>query len=123
MGTARPTAQPNPASSASKDQKLAAIITPAAKPNMLSSSFLLASRTKNTIAAPRAVIHHVKSVARKANQMGFCPSRNSHIGGRAMEGAEESNARVSVARLGTETPPMPAEVPNCRRLELGKDVH
>jgi len=49
----------------SKDQKLAAIITPAAKPSIESRTFLLISLKKKTIAAPSAVIPQVKRVAKK----------------------------------------------------------
>src|SRR5699024_11114582 len=48
---------------ASKDQKLAAIITPPAKPNMLSRNLWLIFFVINTSEAPRAVITQVNSDA------------------------------------------------------------
>src|SRR5699024_12872378 len=48
---------------ASKDQKLAAIITPPAKPNMLSRNLWLIFFVINTSEAPRAVISQVYSDA------------------------------------------------------------
>jgi hypothetical protein len=55
---------------ASRDQKLAAIITPAAKPNILASNFRLTEGVKKTTDAPRAVKPQVKSVAKNAYQTG-----------------------------------------------------
>jgi hypothetical protein len=55
-----------------RDQKLAAIITPAAKPSMPSSSRRFISLNKKTAAAPRAVTPQVKHVARSAWRMGDC---------------------------------------------------
>ena len=55
---------------ASSDQKLAAIMTPAAKPSEASKMRRWIPFTKNTIAAPRAVTAQVKSVATAACQMG-----------------------------------------------------
>ena len=55
---------------ASNDQKLAAIITPAAKPSIPSRSFRLIDLKKNTIPAPAPVMNHVKQVARKACMIG-----------------------------------------------------
>jgi hypothetical protein len=51
---------------ARRDQKLAAIITPAAKPSIASRTFLFIVLKKNTIAAPRAVTPQVKRVAIRA---------------------------------------------------------
>ena len=51
---------------ASSDQKLAAIMMPAANPSMASSSRLLTSRVRKTPAAPSAVTPQVKRVARRA---------------------------------------------------------
>ena len=48
---------------ASSDQKLAAIITPAAKPSMTSRARREGWRARNTTAAPRAVTLHVNVVA------------------------------------------------------------
>lgn len=48
---------------ASNDQKLAAIITPAAKPSIESMNFRLTVFVKKTSAAPSAVTPHVKRVA------------------------------------------------------------
>jgi len=47
---------------AKRDQKLAAIITPAAKPSMASSKLLEGSLLRKTAAAPRAVSAQVKRV-------------------------------------------------------------
>ena len=58
---------------ASSDQKLAAIMMPAAKPSMAFSTRLLTVLKKNTPAAPRAVIAHVKHVARSAARTGPRP--------------------------------------------------
>ncbi len=55
-----------------RDQKLAAIITPAAKPSIVSSAFLFSDLKKKTTEAPRAVTPHVKQVAKKAMKIGFC---------------------------------------------------
>ena len=51
---------------ASSDQKLAAIITPPAKPSIASSSLRLTSPVVNTAAAPNAVTPHVNKVANNA---------------------------------------------------------
>jgi hypothetical protein len=56
---------------ASKDQKLAAIMTPPAKPSIPSSIFLLTSLARNTVAAPSAVKPQVKHVATRACRMGW----------------------------------------------------
>jgi hypothetical protein len=56
---------------ASSDQKLAAIITPAAKPSIQSSTLRDMSRRQKTTAAPRAVISQVKQVASKAWRTGW----------------------------------------------------
>ena len=56
---------------AKSDQKLAAIITPAAKPNMESISFLFTSLVKKTRAAPAAVTAQVKRVAMNAWETGL----------------------------------------------------
>jgi hypothetical protein len=58
---------------ANKLQKLAAIITPAAKPSMLSKTFLFIFLKKNTTEAPKAVTNHVKQVASSACIMGLSP--------------------------------------------------
>ncbi len=60
---------------ASSDQKLAAIITPAAKPSIVSSSLRLTVRVRKTVAAPRAVMPQVKPVASRACKTG-CRSLN-----------------------------------------------
>jgi hypothetical protein len=52
------------------DQKLAAIMTPAAKPSIALSTFLLIDLKKKTMAEPNAVTNHVNIVARKANNIG-----------------------------------------------------
>jgi len=64
---------------ANKDQKLAAIITPAANPSIPSRIFLLTSLKKNTRPAPAAVIPQVKRPAAKACSTGLQPSKNSNI--------------------------------------------
>ena len=51
---------------AKSDQKLAAIITPAAKPSEASRNLRLTVLVRNTTAAPSAVTPHVKSVATSA---------------------------------------------------------
>ncbi len=51
---------------AKRDQKLAAIMTPAAKPSMASSKRLFTCRARNTPAAPSAVNPQVNMVARSA---------------------------------------------------------
>jgi hypothetical protein len=56
---------------ASSDQKLAAIITPAAKPSIPSRKRRLTSLKKNTTLAPSAVTNQVKQVARNACIMGL----------------------------------------------------
>jgi len=58
----------------SNDQKLAAIITPAAKPSIASRTFLSISLKKKTMAAPKAVRPHVKRVARKVCMIGLSMS-------------------------------------------------
>lgn len=55
----------------SKDQTLAAIMTPAAKPSMPSNNFWLIFLKKKTAAAPSAVTNQVKQVAKKACMIGF----------------------------------------------------
>jgi len=57
----------------SRDQQLAAIITPPVKPNIMSNIFRLISRKKKTGEAPRAVILQVKQVAKKACITGCRP--------------------------------------------------
>ena len=52
---------------ANKDQKLAAIITPAANPSIVLRTRWLISLKKNTIAAPSAVSAQVIRVANSAN--------------------------------------------------------
>ena len=49
-----------------KEKKLAAIITPADIPNIMSKTFLLIFLNKNTIPAPNAVIPQVNIVASSA---------------------------------------------------------
>src|SRR5690554_5789177 len=61
------------------DQKLAAIMTPAAKPSIVSKTFLLMVLKKNTREAPSAVTPHVKSVANSACVVGSNRSKNSII--------------------------------------------
>ena len=56
---------------ANKDQKLAAIITPAAKPSIRLKNFRFMFLKKKTRDAPRAVTPHVKSVPKSANKTGF----------------------------------------------------
>ena len=63
----------------SKDQNEAAIITPAAKPNMESKMVLLTFLKAKTIVAPRAVIPQVNKVAIKACIVGFKLIKNSTI--------------------------------------------
>jgi hypothetical protein len=55
---------------ASREKKLAAIITPAAKPSMKSISRWLIVLKKKTREAPNAVTNQVKSVASRACQIG-----------------------------------------------------
>ncbi len=62
---------------ARSDQKLAAIMTPAAKPSIASRSFRGTFLVPNTRAAPSAVIPHVKSVAINACKTGVSPTKNS----------------------------------------------
>src|SRR5688572_10360647 len=64
---------------ASNDQKLAAIITPAAKPSIPSKNLRLTCLKKKTRLAPNAVTNHVKQVARNACQIGFNPENHSII--------------------------------------------
>jgi hypothetical protein len=56
---------------ARSDQKLAAIITPAAKPRDILSSFLSTFCAINTVEAPIAVINHVNDVAIRAKITGL----------------------------------------------------
>ena len=65
---------------ASSDQKLAAIITPAANPSDKSSSRRWTDLVKKTTDAPRAVTPHVKSVANKACVTGEYPERKASTG-------------------------------------------
>jgi hypothetical protein len=51
---------------AKSDQKLAAIITPAAKPSIISSVLRFKLLNMKTIAEPSAVTNNVKHVAKKA---------------------------------------------------------
>ncbi len=67
-GSAPPT--PISIAGASSDQKLAAIITPAAKASIPSSVLRVISRARNTPAAPKAVTNQVNSVASSAWSMG-----------------------------------------------------
>lgn len=83
---------------ASNDQKLAAIITPAANPSMPSSSFGLISRCRNTTAAPTAVTPQVNRVAKKASKIGLncsidatMPTSTPRIAPRAADGAPPAN--------------------------------
>jgi hypothetical protein len=55
---------------AKRDQKLAAIMTPAANPNMPSSSLLLGRAVVNTMADPAAVTAQVKRVPSNAWRTG-----------------------------------------------------
>ena len=61
---------------ASSDQKLAAIITPAANPSERSSSRRLTEVVKNTTDAPSAVTPHVKRLATSAWVIGENPLKN-----------------------------------------------
>jgi hypothetical protein len=54
-----------------KDQKLAAIITPAANPNIVFKILLLVFLKKTTVAAPKAVTIQVPIVAKRANSSTF----------------------------------------------------
>ena len=56
---------------ASSDQKEAAIITPAAKPSIASSTRRSTVLKRKTIAAPSAVTPQVKQVAIRASQTGL----------------------------------------------------
>ena len=59
-----------------KDQKLAAIMTPAVKPKAISKNFLFVDLKKKTKAAPQAVSIQVKSPAYNAIKIGlFCCSK------------------------------------------------
>jgi hypothetical protein len=60
---------------ARRDQKLAAVITPAAKPKEPSKYLRLTLLVKKTADAPRAVRAQVKSVATRACMTGCKPSR------------------------------------------------
>jgi hypothetical protein len=64
---------------ASSDQKLAAIMTPAANPSIASNSLRLTFLVPNTSAAPSAVIPHVNAVARSACTTGGSPAKASII--------------------------------------------
>jgi hypothetical protein len=55
---------------ASKDQKLAAIITPAVNPSIKSMSFLFTCMVQNTTAAPKAVNPQVKQPPESACNIG-----------------------------------------------------
>ena len=55
----------------SRDQKLAAIITPAANPSIVFKTFRLTFLKKKTVEAPSAVTNHVKSVAKRAISAGL----------------------------------------------------
>ena len=55
---------------ASKEKKLAAIITPEDKLNIESKTFLFTFLKKNTIADPKRVINQVNKVAKKAINIG-----------------------------------------------------
>lgn len=61
------------------DQKLAAIITPEAKPSMALSTRLLIVLKKNTSPAPSAVTPHVNSVAMSACSAGASRPKPSNI--------------------------------------------
>jgi len=60
---------------AKSDQKLAAIMTPAANPSMASSSLRSTFFVPNTSDAPSAVNPHVKHVARRACTTGGSPAK------------------------------------------------
>ena len=60
---------------ARSDQKLAAIMTPAANPSIASSSLRGTFLVPNTSDAPSAVIPHVKHVARSACRTGGNPAK------------------------------------------------
>ena len=59
---------------ASKDQKLAATITPPVKPSIPSNNLRFMVLNGNTKAAPKAVSNHVKVVAIKAAITGSSPA-------------------------------------------------
>ena len=60
---------------ARSDQKLAAIMTPAAKPSIESRSLRGTFLVPNTIAAPHAVIPLVNNVTRNACKIGDSPEK------------------------------------------------
>jgi hypothetical protein len=68
---------------ARSDQKLAAIMTPAANPSIASSTLRGTFFVPNTSAAPSAVSPHVNSVARSACTIGDRPERTSIISARS----------------------------------------
>jgi hypothetical protein len=74
-----PKSSDNDIEGARRDQKLAATMTPAAKPKEASKYLRLTVFVKKTTAAPTAVKPHVKSVAIKAWTTGCKPTRNRNI--------------------------------------------
>jgi hypothetical protein len=62
---------------AKSDQKLAAIITPAANPNIAFNTLMLISLKKKTRDAPRAVTNQVNNPANKASRTGGYANKNS----------------------------------------------
>ena len=64
---------------ASKDQKLAATITPPVKPNIGSRTERCMVRKKKTMEAPKAVTNQVKVVANSADQSGPMRVQNSNM--------------------------------------------
>jgi len=66
---------------ASRDQKLAAVITPAAKPSIPSRTLRFTVLNTKTRPAPAAVTPHVKQVASKACRIGLCCLNQSMVQG------------------------------------------
>ena len=71
----------------SRLQKLAASITPAVKPSIMSSMLRLKSLKKKTTAAPKAVRNHAKQAAMKPCMRGCKVSKNSMTGFISDQGA------------------------------------
>jgi hypothetical protein len=73
----------------SRDQKLAAIITPPVKPSIVSKTARLIVLKKSTTDAPTAVISHVKIVANRAALQGpSSTAKFSNVSIIALEGIE-----------------------------------
>jgi len=79
---------------ARSDQKLAAIITPAAKPNIASNSLRGTFFVPNTNAAPAAVIPHVNNVAKNACKTGGNPAKSSNTAPRLRVPSGQHHARL-----------------------------